>query len=171
LSQAGSAQVQSGNLPPDVATSYVTDSGTAIPVTNTLEILGTGGASTSAVGNIVYVNVTGAGYTWNIVTSSSPPNPIQIVEQNGYITSGSSQVTFLLPLSPNLGDTFKIFSLTSTFKIEQNANQKIVVGAADTTIGATGYLNSNSAGDEITITYLGSNTFESEAPQGTFTAN
>lgn len=109
------------------------------------------------------------GFAWNTVTSASPTNPIQILVENGYICAGASLVTFLLPLAPSVGDTFKIFSFTSRFQIIPNGGQQIVIGTVTGLSGATGTATSNSSGDEITITYMGGNVFQSEAPQGTIT--
>lgn len=167
MSQAGIAKITDQILPPDVPTIFVTNSGTAIPIGNILEILGAGGATTSGVGNVVTINVTASGFTWNVVTSATNPN--QLVAENGYITEGSSLVTFLLPLAPAIGATFKIFSYTSRFQIIPNGAQNMVIGSVTGIAGASGTVTSNSPGDMITFTYLGSNTFQSEAPQGTFT--
>lgn len=167
MSQSG--PLEAGGITPEVPTSFSTNSGTAIPMANDLEIYGSGGVTTSALGNVITISGSGGpGLTWNTVTSSSPPNPIQIVASNAYVCAGSNLVTFLLPLSGTVGNTFKIFSLSSRFQINQNGSQAIRVGAAITTAGS-GYLISNTVGDEITISYAGSNTFESEPPQGTLT--
>ena len=54
MSQAGILDVEKSN--PQIATSYTTDSGTAIPIANNLEILGTGGIITSASGKTVTID-------------------------------------------------------------------------------------------------------------------
>jgi hypothetical protein len=169
MSQGGRLEdTGGGGVPGDVATSYVTQAGTAVPLLNVLNVIGTGGADTSAVGNTVFINVVTAGFTWNVVTSVSPTNPIQIVAQNGYICTGVALVTFLLPLAPTIGDTFKIFSNTSRFQITQNGGQTITIGTATSSSGS-GTVTSYSAGDEVTISYMGTNSFQSEPPQGTLT--
>lgn len=61
MSQSGGTTSGSGPLPPTVATSYVTDSGTAIPAANVLQILGDVGAAGSTP-----VQTTGA---TNVVTA------------------------------------------------------------------------------------------------------
>lgn len=171
MSQAGILKVADSILPPDVPTSFVTDSGTATPIGNVIEIFGGAGVTTSAPGstNIIQITGTSTGFTWNVVTSASPTNPVQLVAENGYICSGAILVTFLLPLTPTIGDTFKIFSYTSRFQIIPNGSQQMTVGAITGVTGASGTVTSNSPGDMVTFTYMGGNVFQSEAPQGTLT--
>lgn len=63
MSQAGQINSSSGPVPPTVATSYVTNSGTAIPAANVLNILGTSvsagatPAATTGSGNTVTVDI------------------------------------------------------------------------------------------------------------------
>ena len=118
----------------------------------------------------ITTNVSGGGaYTWQIVTSTVPVNPIQIVANNVYICNGAFLVTFILPLAPAIGDGFKIISNLSRFQINQNGGQQISIGSASSTIGA-GNATSNSKGDEIELNYLGANLFRGTS-QGTITLN
>jgi hypothetical protein len=52
MSQAGIVNTSSGPVPPTVATSYVTDNGTAIPASNVLNVNGSNGIVTSANPNL-----------------------------------------------------------------------------------------------------------------------
>lgn len=168
MSQSGPLNLQS-TIPPEVPTEFVTNSGTAIPIANIIEIIGSGGSvTTSGSGNTVTISVTAGAFTWNSVTSLSPPNPIQIVAENGYVCDGVSQVTFILPLAPNFGDEFIIISNTSTFMITQNGSQSMRIGAQVTTPGS-GSITSNTVGDYVQFVYVGGNKFLSFASQGTFT--
>jgi hypothetical protein len=172
MSQAGIAKVTDQILPPDVPLEFVTNSGTATAIANVINILGVGGVTTSAPGssNTIDINVVTTGFTWNVVTSVSPANPIQLVKQNGYSCQGVSLVTFILPLAPTFGDTFIVASTTSRFQINQNGSQQIQIGNAYSTAGS-GNCTSNTVGDFIELVYMGSNLFQSFAPQGTLTLN
>lgn len=108
----------------------------------------------------------GGGFTWLVVTSLAPVNPITPAKGFGYCCNGAAQVTFILPLAPNFGDSYEFSANQQTFRINQNANQRIRVGAQETTLGITGYLLSNFIGDRIILTYLGNNIFQSGPPQG-----
>jgi hypothetical protein len=57
MSQAGILDIESSN--PQIPTQFDADSGSAIPLANVLEILGTGGITTSASGNTVTVDGSG----------------------------------------------------------------------------------------------------------------
>jgi hypothetical protein len=173
VSQSGRLGITDGMLPPDVLTTIEGNSGSGSPINNIFEILGTGGVTTSVVGNVLTISAVSSGFTWNTVTSISPPNPIQIMAENGYICAGSSLVTFLLPLAPALGDSFIILSATSKWQVTQNGSQQVTIGPYATTVGPTGMTNSNTLGDKVEFTYIGifggAATFIASPPQGTLT--
>ncbi len=56
MSQAGIVNLADVPLPPDVPTSFVENTGTAVPAGGVLNILGTGGTTTSGAGSTVTVN-------------------------------------------------------------------------------------------------------------------
>lgn len=168
MSQAGNLNTVTIPFPPgDIPIIFQADSGTATANTNILNVFGGAGTTTSASGNTITIVTSSSGFTWNVVTSATNPN--QIVSENGYITEGSSLVTFLPPLSPTIGNSFKILSGTSLFQIIPNGAQNLIIGAVTGFTGATGTATSNSPGDGITMTYIGGNAFQSDPPQGTIT--
>ena len=90
MSQSGALNLNT-NIPGSVSESFVTNSGTAIPVANVINILGSGGITTSGSGNTVTVaagaayaffayqngtvnNVTGDGTVYNIVCDVADTN-------------------------------------------------------------------------------------------------
>jgi hypothetical protein len=60
MSQAGIVS-STGGIPSDVATMYVTDSGIASPSAHILNVLGAGGTTTSAPGNLNTIIITSSG--------------------------------------------------------------------------------------------------------------
>jgi len=164
MSQAGIASIT--KAVPSIPTSFVTDNGTAVPAGNVLDVNGGPGVTTFGSGNQILIDVVTTGFTWNIVTSAN--NTVQIVKENGYICNGVSNVIFLLPPTPSVGDTFKILRNSANFQITQNASQQIRVGSQITT-ATTGTLTSNNAGDAVEVVYIGSNVFMSSSVIGTLT--
>lgn len=155
MSQAGQLNENNEPIPPEVATEYVTNSGTAVPALNILEVLGAGSITTTGVGNVITISISGTGYTWNTITSAD--NIKQIVAENAYITSGISQCVLVLPLTANVGDSFIVTGLSSLFQITQNANQSIIFGMLTTTTGVGGSITSTGAGDHVTVVCVSTN--------------
>jgi hypothetical protein len=156
MSQAGPLNEQgSGPTPPDVPIDFVTNSGTATASANVIDILGSGGITTSGSGNVITITGSGSGFTWNTITSAT--NPTQILVNNGYVTGGVSQCVLLLPLTATVGDTFIVTGLTSLFQITQNANQSIIFGMLKTTTGVGGSITSTGAGDHVTAVCVATN--------------
>ena len=170
MSQTSQLNTSGGGGPGTPIQTLTGNDGIPVPPTgNNVDILGVGGVDISGdiATSTLSIAIKAGGFSWNVVTNAG--NPHQIIAQNGYICAGAVLVTFLLPVSPAIGDTFKIFSFTSRFQIIPNGAQQLVVGAVTGVAGASGTCTSNSPGDEITMTYMGGNVFQSEAPQGTMT--
>jgi hypothetical protein len=160
MSQAARLGVVDNELPPDVATSYVTNAGTAIPAANVLEILGGAGTTTSAAGNIITVTVTGTGFTWNVVTSAM--NPITLAPENGYIAKGAGSVHFILPPAAAVGDTYWIKGYGNLWTLAQNAGQSITIGSQTSTVGVGGSLTATMISDSMQILCMTANSEFSE---------
>lgn len=154
MSQAGIASLEKAH--PEIPTSFVTDSGTAIPIANIIEILGGAGVSTSGASNIVTITVSASGFTWNTITSATNPNSLSI--ENGYITKGAGAVVMVLPPASNVGDTIEILGYGNLWQLTQNAGQTIFFGSQQTTPGVLGSITATMIKDKVTITCVTANT-------------
>lgn len=86
-------------------------------------------------------------FTWTSAAASGA-----IVANNGYFTTGGSQVVMTLPATAAEGATFTISNTSAAgFQIAQNAGQSIRLGIDATTVGVTGSLTSTQLGDTVTI--------------------
>ena len=79
------------------------------------------------------------GFVWVDVTST----PQTVASPTGYITNFATQVTYVLPATPTLGDIFRVTggtsaSATAPWIITQNATQQIKYGNQATTVGTGG---------------------------------
>jgi len=135
MSQSGLLDVLKSN--PAIPTSFVTDSGTAVSILNEIEVLGGTGATTSGSGKTITIVVSGGGFTWNEVTTTSQA----ISVENGYVANNAGLVTLTLPVTASIGESFHIVGKgAGLFKIAQNAGQTIHFISSDTTPGVTGSL-------------------------------
>lgn len=137
MSQAGVLSLASSS--PTIPTSFVTDSGTAVPISNILEILGAAGTTTAGSGNTVTVTVASISFTWNTITAATQA----LAVQNGYISDSASLITYTLPVTAGVGDSIKIVGRgAGLFKVAQNVTQLINFTASSTTTGVGGSVTS-----------------------------
>lgn len=154
-------QTTSGNLPPSVPTSFVTDNGTAVPALNILNVNGGAGIFVSAnpngSNNLLITNLTG-GFLWQDVTSAGNPN--QMAAENGYITTDNvTRVNLLLPITATIGTTIRILGQGTAFwQVSQNAGQSIHLQNSTSTVGITGSLDSTGRYDTVELICLVANT-------------
>lgn len=115
---------------------------------------GTGIAITSTSGSIT-INAIGGGFDWNIVTGSTQA----MVAHNAYVENTTGLCTLTLPATSAIGDTIQVAGMNSagSWKIAQNAGNQIFFGSASTTSGATGYIASTNAYDNVTLTCVSAN--------------
>lgn len=93
----------------------------------------------------------GAAQVW----TSEPSAGVTLVANNGYFAASGSQLTFTLPVTAAVGDTFQVAASaagTGGWIIAQNSGQAIQLGNLATTTGATGKLTAhNGAGDWVIL--------------------
>lgn len=104
MSQGGLIDAAAAN--PAIPTSFLTDSGIAVASSNEIEIIGSGGASTSGSGNTITVTASGGG-TLSLTMVSSTPYAVQASDV--YLSVDTSVPrTIQLPDSSTSGKYFVI---------------------------------------------------------------
>lgn len=143
--------VSSGHvsLSGNIASSFVTDSGTATPSGGAINIVGGTGASTVGSSDTVTINVSGGGFAWTDVTGTSQ----SIAVQNGYTANNASQIEFTLPATAAFGSMVWVVGKgAGGWKIsEGHSSQTIVNGVLSTTGDGTGYIESTEATDRACL--------------------
>jgi len=133
------------------ASQFVTDSGTAVPVTNVLNVLGGTGIETSVVpdgSNNLYIGLSGSLFQWNRVAGPA----VAMSVDNGYIPTNAAVVTLTLPAAPVVGDIIEICGEgLGGWIIGQNAGQSIQFGNVSTTVGVGGTLQSSNRYDTVRL--------------------
>ena len=132
-----------------VATKFTTNSGTITLVTNEVRFLEGSNITITPLGNsFTIASTASSSFTWSVVSGTSQT----VVADNGYIADNAGLVTFTLPATCAIGDTFKIIGKgAGKFRIAQNAGQKIVYGNQTTTTGVTGLIDAEDAKDVVEL--------------------
>lgn len=142
MSQAGIVDVEQNN--PQIPTLFICDTGSAIPVANTLNVLGDGSTiSTTGSGSTITIS---AGGTWNVISSSQA-----LVRRESYIcVAPGGALSLSLPVTSSVGDLIEVtLDGATSFTITQGAGQQIRMGSLSTTAGVGGSLTSTAQGDTV----------------------
>lgn len=84
---------------------------------------------------------------WTDVTSATQT----IAVNNGYLTDFGAGVTYTLPATASIGDTFIIVGKLGLATITPNANQQLLMGSVSGAVGATGTAVATNVGDSVTF--------------------
>lgn len=144
MSQEGIIDVIGSN--PQIPTDFIANIGNAVPIANTLEILGVGTILTTGSGNTITIESTTSGVSWQTISASQA-----LDVDTGYICVAPGGALILsLPAVSVLGDTIEITLDGSTsFSVTQGAGQQIRFGNQATTAGVGGSITSTQQGDSI----------------------
>lgn len=134
----------------------------ATPTAATLTA-GSGISISNGAGSITISN-SEVGTSWTVVTTSQT-----LAAGKSYAANSASQLTFTLPSTAAVGDTYQILAInTGGWVTAQASGQQIFMGNTSDTLGATGTVTSNSTGgDWIEIVcVVANNTFYANMKQG-----
>lgn len=129
----------SGPVPPQVPTSFVTDSGTAIPVANVLNVPG----NTSTINNLHGIQTTGSGNTMTVQLTNR-------VQGSASTTGASTNALITLPLGATPG-TYTIFVRVSGFEPTGPSSTSYFEYICAATNGTTARIVSSGDSDEVCL--------------------
>lgn len=156
MSQAGIISV---SAMPGIPTTFVANVGSATPVANILNLLGSGDTITTGSGNTITIVSGGVGWTDEAVSFLAVVN-------NGYFCTAA--LTATLPAAPSQGNIVLIEAdTTSAVVVKANAGQFIRLGSQVSAVG--GQATSSHRGDSIYLVYrAATTTWNSLSTEGTW---
>lgn len=150
-----------GSVPSNVPIDFVTDSGTATSAANAINIVGSGGISTSGSGSTVTISGTTSVMTWVDQGTSTTASA-----NTGYfLTAG---ITLTLP-SPSQGNVVVVEVETgSACTVQAGATEYLSISGQTSVINGTAV--STGTGDSLYLVYRNSSsTWHSISVEGTWT--
>jgi hypothetical protein len=96
----------------------------------------------------------GGGITWSVITTDQ-----SLTVNTGVLANKSSgTLTLTLPTTAAVGTSIRVSGMQNTWRVAQNASQKINFGSISTTTGTGGYLESTNARDSVELVCCVANT-------------
>lgn len=114
------------------------------PTTGAVVVSNTGVHSVN--GSTGAVTIT-TGLSWSAVTADRS----LVAEEGVFANKSSGTLTLTLPTTAALGKVIRVSGMQNTWRIAQNASQKIHFGKVTTTTGAGGYLENSNAKDAVEL--------------------
>lgn len=129
---------------PTVATSYPTNSGTAIPALSVLNVLGAGGTTTSGSGNTITITSTGVGQWIDQAVS------VVATVNKGYFVTAAATIT--TPATASQGDHLHVVAdTTGTVIVQANTGQTLRVNNVASSVA--GSATNSARGDSLDFVY------------------
>lgn len=133
----------------DISEIDTPDGNVVVPTLGVVDFLDGTGMTITGSGNAVTFNASGGGFTWNTVTTTTQP----LVANNAYIANNASLITFTLPSTAAVGDSYAIVGYgAGGWALAQNILQSTILGKLTTTTGISGSLASTIASNLVFIT-------------------
>ena len=139
-------------------------------VAGVIKIAGGTNATTSGTENTITIDATAAPSTLTWIKDTSNSSPIDVNPREAHVANATGVITYNLPATCVLGDTFEFYSAGSGFIVKAGATQKIFIGNAVTALG--GSVAYTILGDSLKASCITDNTeFQAYSLQGNFTVN
>jgi hypothetical protein len=153
MSQQGLVDIEGSH--PQIPTEFITDSGTAVPINNQLEVLGGNGITTSGSGNTVTISLDGGSVieSINVQAGTSPVTP----DAGGAITlNGAVVAAGSTPIQSNGTGAHTLAIQVQRAQTSPTSNANLAGMASfdstDFTVDANGFVALSGAGAGQTIT-------------------
>ena len=129
-------------------------------------ITGIGGISVNSGPGSIVISGSGAGFSWTTVDSVSPPNPVLMSPDNGYIAKGGALVTLNMPTTAMLGQVVQIVGNNTPWMVNANGNTIHFFSSPITTA-----LKSTSLFDTLMMVCVATNVYVVTSTQGNIELN
>lgn len=165
MSQAGIVNRASGPVPPEVATEYDGNTGTAVPVANVLNVVGSGGIDVTASGNTLTISDTND-VSWSVVTDATAT----LVVNRGVIGNRGTAQTFTLPITAAVGDVIEVARKgAGAITIDYGTGQYIVFGVSTSTTTSGTIVTATAAATVRLLCTVADTEFQVLSSQGSWT--
>lgn len=126
------------------------------PSSGNINFINGDGISIIGSGNDITISAVGGGFTWIPITST----PLSFVDSVGYFAEdASARPNIFLPVTCAAGESFAVTAVNILgWTISQNAGQQIQFGNLTTTVGVSGFLQTNAIGDTAYLVCSTANT-------------
>jgi len=127
--------------------------GSISPTSGNINIQGVGSISVAGTNSTLSISSSIIPFTWNNQATTTT-----MTSNNGYIVTSGSQV-FTLPATSLIGDAIEILLNGGTsWRINQDSGQSIIINTETTTIGTGGSITSTGVGQAIRLICVEPNT-------------